>query len=170
MAWWATVYHLWIQRNCRIQGGEVKTEEKILKSITRDVKAKMEAKSNLDNSILNKVLCINWGILGSALEINWGWGRRSVYKRYLEAGYCFSSFETGLVSLVLNWWVVSKEFGLYYWEYLFSYFFCFRTYIVPCVFLLVSIILSYNNHQHYPKKKKKKGFLEIDGKGNTFFY
>lgn len=107
VAWWATVYHLWIQRNCRIHGREVKTEEQIVKSITRDVEAKVEAKSNLDNSIFNKVLCINWGILGSALELIEVGGARSVYKRFLEDGCCFSSFETGLVSLVLNWWLMS---------------------------------------------------------------
>ena len=38
--------------------------------------------------------------------------------------------------------------------------------LYPVFSRFVSIILSYKNHQHYPKKKC---FLEIDGKGNTFF-
>lgn len=38
VAWWATVYHIWIQR---------------------DVKAKMDS-TTVNNSILNRILCNNW--------------------------------------------------------------------------------------------------------------
>ena len=38
MAWWATVYHLWLQRNSKVYGGVIKTEEQIVQDIHRDVK------------------------------------------------------------------------------------------------------------------------------------
>jgi hypothetical protein len=43
IAWWATLYHIWLQRNARLHDGEVKTEEQIIKVIRKDVKARMEA-------------------------------------------------------------------------------------------------------------------------------
>ena len=39
VAWWAMVYHVWLQRNNRIFYGEIKTEEEIVKAIIRDVKS-----------------------------------------------------------------------------------------------------------------------------------
>jgi hypothetical protein len=62
ITWWATVYHLWLQRNARLHAGEVKFEEQIIKAIRRDVKAKMEAIKALA-SILHNTLCNNWHIL-----------------------------------------------------------------------------------------------------------
>ncbi len=42
VAWWATVYHVWVQRNNRIFDAEIKTEEQIVKAIRMDVKPRME--------------------------------------------------------------------------------------------------------------------------------
>jgi hypothetical protein len=42
VAWWATVYHVWLQRNNRIFDAEIKTEEQIVKAIRMDVKPRME--------------------------------------------------------------------------------------------------------------------------------
>ena len=38
IAWWATVYHLWQQRNARLHAGEMKSEENIIKAIRRHYK------------------------------------------------------------------------------------------------------------------------------------
>ena len=62
IAWWATVYHLWLQRNARLHAGEVKSDEQIIKAIRRDVKAKMEA-IKAPVAILHNALCNNWHIL-----------------------------------------------------------------------------------------------------------
>ncbi len=59
MAWWATVYHLWLQRNSRVFGGVIKTEEQIVQDIRRDVKARMDS-FKVKSSILNKTLSNNW--------------------------------------------------------------------------------------------------------------
>lgn len=37
LAWWASVYHLWLQKNCRIYAGEIKTEGQIVRCIQKDV-------------------------------------------------------------------------------------------------------------------------------------
>jgi hypothetical protein len=42
VAWWAKVYHVWLQKNNRIFYGEIRTEEQIVEAIRRDVKAMME--------------------------------------------------------------------------------------------------------------------------------
>jgi hypothetical protein len=62
IAWWATLYHLWQQRNARLHAGEMKSEENIIKAIRRDVKAKMEPVKS-PTSILHQTLCNNWNIL-----------------------------------------------------------------------------------------------------------
>ena len=62
IAWWATVYHLWQQRNARLHAGEMKLEENIIKAIRRDFRAKMEA-VKAPASILHQTLCSNWNIL-----------------------------------------------------------------------------------------------------------
>ena len=62
IAWWATMYHLWQQRNARLHAGEMKSEENIIKAIRRDVKAKMEPVKS-PASILHQTLCNNWNIL-----------------------------------------------------------------------------------------------------------
>jgi hypothetical protein len=65
---WAVVYHIWVQRNAIVHLGQVKTEEQIIKSIRKDVKARIENKNSNCNSILNRVLCCNWGINISILQ------------------------------------------------------------------------------------------------------
>ena len=59
LAWWAMVYHLWLQRNARVHGGKIKTEEQIMQDICRDVKARLDS-FRVNNSILNRMLCNNW--------------------------------------------------------------------------------------------------------------
>jgi hypothetical protein len=59
VAWWATVYHLRLQRNSRIHGGVIKTEEQIVRDIQKDVKARLDSVI-VKTSILNRTLCNNW--------------------------------------------------------------------------------------------------------------
>jgi hypothetical protein len=59
VAWWATVYHLWLQRNSRIHGGVIKTEEQIVRDIQKDVKARLDSVI-VKTSVLNRTLCNNW--------------------------------------------------------------------------------------------------------------
>jgi hypothetical protein len=59
VAWWAMVYHIWIERNSRIYDDNVRTEEHLIKDIRRDVKARLESAKGRDN-ILHRVLCNNW--------------------------------------------------------------------------------------------------------------
>ena len=59
---WAAVYHIWLQHNAIIHGGHIKTEEQIIKLIRKDVKARSENMLSYCDSILNRVLCCNWGI------------------------------------------------------------------------------------------------------------
>ncbi len=52
LAWWATVYHLWLHRSSRIHGGVIKTEEQLI----RDIKAKQKAKFlNCSGTLLSNV-------------------------------------------------------------------------------------------------------------------
>lgn len=44
LAWWATVYHLWQQRNAIIHSKNVRNEEHIIKDIKKDVKGRIESK------------------------------------------------------------------------------------------------------------------------------
>jgi hypothetical protein len=48
--------------------GEIKTEEQIVRCIQQDVNAQMDAKGLTSNSILDRVLCTNWGISLYLLE------------------------------------------------------------------------------------------------------
>jgi hypothetical protein len=48
--------------------GHVKTEEQIIKLIRKDVKARSENVFSYCDSILNRVLCCNWGIHSSVLR------------------------------------------------------------------------------------------------------
>ena len=62
------IHHIWLQRNAIIHGGHVKTEEQIIKLIRKDVKARSENVFSYCDSILNRVLCCNWGIHSSVLR------------------------------------------------------------------------------------------------------
>jgi hypothetical protein len=62
VAWWATVYHLWLQRNSRIHGGVIKTEEQIVRDIQKDVKARLDSVI-VKTSVLNRTLCNNWKLM-----------------------------------------------------------------------------------------------------------
>ena len=61
LAWWSVVYHI-CQRNAIIHVGRIYTEEQIIGIIKKDVKGRMESKKCSCNSVLNRVLCYNWGI------------------------------------------------------------------------------------------------------------
>jgi len=58
----AIVYHIWMQRNHRIFGGQVCSKENASKIISLDVKAKVSSKSGFKNSDLNKALCFLYGV------------------------------------------------------------------------------------------------------------
>lgn len=68
VARWPVVYHIWIQRNSRIHVGVMKIEEQMEKLICREVKARSIGKKQICNSILNRTLCIKWGISLFALH------------------------------------------------------------------------------------------------------
>ena len=67
-ALWATICHLRIQRESRLYRRVVKTKELIVRITKSDVKAEMEARSNLKNTILNEVMFINWRMLKPGLN------------------------------------------------------------------------------------------------------
>jgi hypothetical protein len=54
VAWWATIYHIWIQ----IHGGVINSEDQIIKDIHRDVKGKLDSIA-VNNSILDRIFCTN---------------------------------------------------------------------------------------------------------------
>uniref|UniRef100_A0A2N9EPM6 Uncharacterized protein n=1 Tax=Fagus sylvatica TaxID=28930 RepID=A0A2N9EPM6_FAGSY len=62
VAWWATVYSLWSQRNAIIHAGQIKSEDQLLNIIKRDVKNRLHSKNGFRDTILNRILCCNWGI------------------------------------------------------------------------------------------------------------
>ena len=58
LAWWSSVYHLWLQRNAVVHASTVRSEEQLLKNIRKDVKVRLERKGKfhkkaLDNSAIN---------------------------------------------------------------------------------------------------------------------
>ena len=44
LAWWATVYHIWQQRNDVIHSSRIRSDKQIVKDIMRDVKGILESK------------------------------------------------------------------------------------------------------------------------------
>uniref|UniRef100_A0A2N9IBN2 Reverse transcriptase domain-containing protein n=1 Tax=Fagus sylvatica TaxID=28930 RepID=A0A2N9IBN2_FAGSY len=62
VAWWATGYSIWSQRNAIIHAGQIKSEDQLLNSIKRDVKNRLHSKNGFRDTILNRILCCNWGI------------------------------------------------------------------------------------------------------------
>ena len=50
------------KKNKKNLWSDVKTDDQILKFIKRDVRGRMENSSQLDNTILNKILNANWGL------------------------------------------------------------------------------------------------------------
>jgi hypothetical protein len=67
LAWWATVYYLWSQKNALLHAGQVKTEDQILNLIKKDVKTRLSSKVCFEDSILKRALCCNWGISSASL-------------------------------------------------------------------------------------------------------
>lgn len=61
LAWWATVYHLWQQRNANIHSKNVRNEEQIIKDIKKDVKGIIESKRGLGDSVLKKESMLQMG-------------------------------------------------------------------------------------------------------------
>jgi hypothetical protein len=62
MAWWSSAYHIWLQRNVIIHNSIVWTEEKIMKSIQKGIKARLCFRRKFHRSALNSSMCCNWGI------------------------------------------------------------------------------------------------------------
>lgn len=62
LSWWATIYHLWIQRNNRIYGGKVETEEKILKFIKRDIRGRMKESREQIHPLKKKISFVRIGV------------------------------------------------------------------------------------------------------------
>ena len=60
---WATIYHIWLQRNNKCFGGVVFTEEQIIHRIKWDIRAKMGHVVMAGNIMLHKVLSSRWGCL-----------------------------------------------------------------------------------------------------------
>ena len=66
LAWWATVYHIWLQRNAIVHEERVLTKER---SVIKDVKARLGFKTKFKKSVLNATTCFNWGIDPSSILI-----------------------------------------------------------------------------------------------------
>ena len=62
LAWWATVYNLWLQRNDIFHAGMILTEEQITRCIKKDIKNRMWSSNNYEDSVLNQVLWRNRGM------------------------------------------------------------------------------------------------------------
>ncbi len=58
----ATVYEIWKARNAIRHGGQIKTEEQILKSIIWEVRYRVSGKRNFKKNLENISLCLNWNI------------------------------------------------------------------------------------------------------------
>ena len=69
LAWWATVYHIWLQRNAIVHEERVWTEEKLKRSIIKDVKFRLGLKTKFKKSVLNATICCNCGIDPSRILI-----------------------------------------------------------------------------------------------------
>lgn len=63
----AIVYHIWMQRNHRIFGGQVISKENLLKFISWDLKVRVASKNGFKDSDLNRALCSVWVIPNSVL-------------------------------------------------------------------------------------------------------
>ena len=53
LAWWATIYHIWLQRNVIAHEDKVWTEEQLKGSIIKDVKTRLGFQTKFKRSILN---------------------------------------------------------------------------------------------------------------------
>jgi hypothetical protein len=58
----ATVYEIWKARNAIRHGGQIKTEEQILKSIIWEIRYRVSRKRNFKKNLENISLCLNWNI------------------------------------------------------------------------------------------------------------
>ena len=58
-ALWAAIYHVWLERNARLHGGQFTSKDNIVLAIRLEVGARMLAKGNYCNSVLNRVLYYN---------------------------------------------------------------------------------------------------------------
>lgn len=58
----STIYHLWLQRNRIIHGGQVKTEEGFVQIIILKAKVCVITRLSFKNSFLDRVLFCAWGI------------------------------------------------------------------------------------------------------------
>ena len=60
LAWWATIYHIWLQRNVIVHEDKVWTEERLKGSIIKDVKARLGFQTKFKRSILNASIRCTW--------------------------------------------------------------------------------------------------------------
>jgi hypothetical protein len=58
----ATVYKIWKARTAIRHGGQIKTEEQILKSIIWEVRYRVSEKRSFKKNLKNINLCLNWNI------------------------------------------------------------------------------------------------------------
>lgn len=65
IAWWATIYLLWNQRNAILPVKRIYSEDQYIRTIKTDVRGRVEGKQMFKNSILKCVLCCKWGINAS---------------------------------------------------------------------------------------------------------
>ena len=93
LAWWATVYHIWLQRNAIVHEERIWTEEQLKRSIIMDVNARLRFKTKLKKSVLNSTICYNWGIDPSSILI---WSLKSC-----AAVFCQSASLCAIVLKVL---------------------------------------------------------------------
>ena len=93
LAWWAMVYHIWLQRNAIVHEERIWTEEQLKRNIIKDVKTRLRFKTKLKKSVLNATICCNWGIDPSSILI---WSLKSC-----AAVFCQSASLCAIVLKVL---------------------------------------------------------------------
>lgn len=62
LAWWSSLYHIWLQKNAIMHASKVWCEKQSLKSIRRNVSARLDFKANFQYSAMNSNICKNWGL------------------------------------------------------------------------------------------------------------
>lgn len=58
----SAIYNIWIYRNAQCHEDHPKTEEQVIKQITREVKMRLLVKGKFKTTKGNEVLCGLWGI------------------------------------------------------------------------------------------------------------
>ena len=100
LSWWATVYHIWLQRNAIVHEERIWTEEQLKRSIIKDFKARLGFKTKFKKSVLNATIYCNWGIDPCSILI---WSLKSCAVVFCQsANLCATMLKVLVVIIVLE--------------------------------------------------------------------